>query len=134
MKIIALLAFLFVTLSVASGQNLIGYRYDEIRKFMKENDRNMNFVKVTNSKFLYLKYSDNSDSQTLLFFLSPDSVCKSVRISYDPVSKKEKIKQFNALYKKIGENRWIDRHGGKDYLIEMKDEKWSGIINIGPYK
>lgn len=134
MKIIALLAFFFVTGSVTSGQNLIGYKNDEIRKFMKENNRNMNFVKVTNDKFLYLKYSDNSDSQTLLFFLSPDSVCKSIRIICDQGSKKDKVKQFNTLYKKSGENKWIDRRGGKDYLVEIKDEKWSSIITIEPFK
>jgi hypothetical protein len=134
MKIIASLAFLIVTGSVTFGQNLIGYRNDEIRKFMKENNRNMNFVKVTNNKFLYLKYTDNSDSQTLLFFLSPDSVCKSVRIICDQDSKKDKVKQFNTLYKKSGENKWIDRRGGKDYLVEIKDGKWSSIITIEPFK
>ena len=94
----------------------------------------MNFVKVTNNKFLYLKYTDNSDSQTLLFFLSPDSVCKSVRIICDQGSKKDKVKQFNTLYKKSGENKWIDRRGGKDYLVEIKDGKWSSIITIEPSK
>ena len=33
-----------------------------------------------------------------------------------------------------GNNRWIDRHGGNNYVIEIKDEKWSGIISINADK
>ncbi len=134
MKIISLLAFIIVMGSVSYGQNLIGYNDYEIRKLMKENKRDMNFEKVINNKFIYLKYSDNSDSQTILFFLSPDSVCKNVRIICDKGIKAEKVKEFNQLYKKNGDNKWIDRKGRKDYLIEIKDEKWSTVITIEPGK
>jgi hypothetical protein len=134
MKIIALLALYFVTGSVTFSQNLIGFRNDEIKRFMIENNSNMNFVKVTNNKFHYLKYSDNSDSQTLLFFLNTDSICKSIRIICDSGTKNEKVKQFDSLYKKSGENKWIDSRGGKNFLVEIKDEKWSSIITIEPYK
>jgi hypothetical protein len=134
MKILTLLAFIIVMGSVSYGQNLIGYNDYEIRKFMKENKRDMNFEKVKNNKFIYLKYSDNSESQTIIFFLSPDSVCKNVRIICDKGVKSEKVKEFNQLYKKNGDNKWIDRQGRKDYLIEIKDEKWSTVITIEPGK
>ncbi len=94
----------------------------------------MSFNNVTNSKFKYLKYSDSSDSQTLLFFLNPDSVCKSVRMICDVSIKAEKVKEFDLIYKKSCENSWIDKRDGKDYLIEIRDEKWSCIITIEPYK
>ena len=58
----------------------------------------MNFNNVVNSKFRYLKYSDNSENQTLLFFLNPDSVCKSVRMICDMSMKTRKIKEFNSHY------------------------------------
>ena len=90
MKIITLSAFLILTCYFVNGQNLIGYNGKEIRKYMKENRRDMNFENVTNNKFKYLKYSDSSDSQTFLFFLNPDSVCKSVRIICDAGVKAEK--------------------------------------------
>lgn len=134
MKIITILAFVIVIGSVSYGQNLIGYNDYEIRKFMKENKKEMNFEKVTNNKFIYLKYSDNSESQTILFFLSPDSVCKNVRIICDKSVKAEKVKEFNQLYKKNGDNKWIDKQGRKDCLIEIKDEKWSTVITIEPGK
>ena len=134
MKIITLSAILILTCICTQGQNLIGYKDKEIRKYMKENRKEMNFNNVINSKFKYLKYSDNPDSQTVLFFLNPDSVCKSVRIICDISMKAEKVKEFNSIYKKSGENRWIDKRDGKDYLIEIKDEKWSCIITIEPDK
>ena len=134
MKIITLMSFIIVMGSAGYGQNLIGYNDYEIRKFMKENKSDMNFNKVTNNKFIYLKYSDNSDSQTILFFLSPDSVCKNIRIICDKAIIPDKVKEFNKLYKKNGDNKWVDRHGRKDYLIEIKDEKWSGVITIEPGK
>jgi hypothetical protein len=116
------------------SQNLIGYKYPDIKKYMKENHKEMSFNNVTNSTFKYLKYSDSSDSQTLLFFLNSDSVCRSVRMICDGRIKAQKAEEFNSSYKRSGENRWIDSHDGKDYLIEIKDEKWYYIITIEPDK
>jgi hypothetical protein len=114
------------------GQNLIGYSGREIRNYMKEHRIEMNFNTVINNKFKYLKYSDNSDSQTLLFFLNPDSVCQSVRLVCDRRVKEDKVKEFNSIYKKSGENRWVDNRDGKEYLIQIKEEEWSCIITIEP--
>jgi hypothetical protein len=101
---------------------------------MKENRRDMSSEKVTNNRYKYLKYSDSSDSQTFLFFLNPDSVCKSVRMICNVSIKAEKVKEFDSIYKKSGEYRWIDKREGKDYLIEIRNEKWSCIIIIEPDK
>jgi hypothetical protein len=133
MKIFVLFAFLTVS-GLLSGQNLIGYKDFEIRKFMKENKGEMNLNKVTNDRFNYLKYTDNSDSQTILFFLSKDTVCTGIRIICDQGEKNNKVKEYNGTYKKNGDNKWIDRRNGKDYLIEIKDEKWSSVITIESIK
>jgi hypothetical protein len=101
---------------------------------MKENQSEMNINSVINKKFSYLKYSDYSDNQTMLFFLNSDSVCKSVRIICDASLKSKKEKEFNSLYLKSGENRWIDKRNGKDYLIEIMDGIWSCVISIEPSK
>jgi len=129
MKIFTLFAFLTFS-GLLSGQNLIGYKDSEIRKFMKENKGEMNLNKVINDRFNYLKYTDNSDSQTILFFLNRDTVCNSIRIICDQGEKYSKIKEYNAAYKKDGENKWIDRRNGKEYHIEIKDEEWSSVITI----
>jgi len=94
----------------------------------------MNLTNVTNDRFKYLKYSDNYDNQTLLFFLTSDSVCKSIRVICDRSIKSEKVKEFNTIYSKKDEGTWIDKREGKNYLIEIKDEEWSCIITIEPEK
>lgn len=134
MKVFMLLAFFFASGTVAPAQNLIGYKDDEIRKFIRENRKDLNFERINNSSFMYLKYTDNFDSQTLLFFLNRDSVCHSVRIICDQSVKAEKIKEFDANFIKSSENRWIDRHNGNDYVIEVKDEKWASVITMEPFK
>jgi hypothetical protein len=97
---------------------------------MKMNRSEMNYNNVVNSKFSYLKYSDSSESQTILFFLSGDSVCRSVRIVCDKNLMPLKLKELNSQYVKNGDNKWIDKHGGKSYIIELKNGNWSCIISI----
>ncbi len=94
----------------------------------------MAFEKVVNPNFRYLKFSDNSDSHTIIFFLGPDSVCKSERLIFNKGIKAEKIKEFNTFYVAHGENSWIDKRPGSDYLIELKDEPWYFEVTITPDK
>ena len=130
MKVITFNIILMLSVTGTFGQNLIGFNNREIKEYMKEHHKDMNFNKVTNNKFKYLKYSDNFDSQTLLFFLNADSVCQTVRLICDQRVKGDKIKEFNSIYNKSGENRWIDTREGKNYLIEIRDEQWSSVITF----
>jgi hypothetical protein len=118
----------------AQSQNLIGYRQNEIMKYMNEKHREMNYNNVVNSEFNYLKYSDNSEDQTVLFFMNTDSVCKSVRIICDISMKNQKIDEFNSQYDKSGNNTWIEKKDGKDYIIKIIEGKWSCVISIEPEK
>jgi hypothetical protein len=130
MKIITLSAALILICICTQSQNLIGYNENEIMKYMKENHSDMNYNNVVNSKFSYLKYSDSSENQTFLFFLNPDSVCRSVRIICDINMKSQKVREFDSKYMKRGENKWIDRRGGKNYFIELMEGEWSCVISI----
>jgi hypothetical protein len=130
MKIITLSAALILICIFTNSQNLIGYKENDIMKYMKENHNDMNYNNVVNSKFSYLKYSDSSENQTFLFFLNPDSVCRSVRIICDINMKSQKVKEFDSKYMKRGENKWIDRREGKNYFIELMEGEWSCVISI----
>jgi len=90
----------------------------------------MNYNNVVNRTYSYLKYSDNSGNQTVLFFLTPDSVCKSVRIICDINMKAQKINEYNSQYTKRGEDQWMEKRNGKVYLIELMEGKWSCVISI----
>lgn len=134
MKIITLSAALMFTCIYAHSQNLIGYNPKEIQKYVKENHSEMNYNNVVNSKFSYLKYSDNSENETMLFFLNPDSICRSVRIICDVTMKSRKVKELNSQYIKSGANKWIDKRAGKEYLIELMEGKWTCVISINSEK
>jgi hypothetical protein len=114
----------------AHGQNLIGYRGNDILRYMKKNHKEMNLNNVVNSKFSYLKYSDNSESQTILFFLNADSLCRNERIVCDKSIRSLKLKEFDSKYLKNGDNKWTDKRDGKTYKIEMSDGEWSCVISI----
>jgi|WetSurMetagenome_2_1015567.scaffolds.fasta_scaffold332731_2 hypothetical protein len=125
------LNLIFVLLCISlNGQNLIGYHSVDIQKYMREKKSGMNSVKVVNVSYKYLKYTDNSDSQTIFFFLNNDSICTSERIICSQETKPELIKEFNSKYKKNSDNIWIDRYNDKNYLIKMNDEKWSCTFTI----
>ncbi len=131
MRSIAFLIILFLTLNCLSGQNLVDYKARDIIKYMNENHKEMQNINVSNKMYKYLKYSDNYNTQTLLFFLTPDSVCNHIRIICDPMIKKDKVGEFNSLYKRIDDLKWIDKRKDKEYLIEMTDEQWSFVVSIG---
>jgi hypothetical protein len=122
--LLAMISFLI------SGQNLIGYSDAEIRKFMKENHKEMTCNEVKNSMFKYLKYSDDNDSQTLLFFLNDKSVCKNIKLICDRSLKTQKMKELDEIYRKKGVNQWVDRRNGKKYTVELNDEKWAFTVTF----
>ena len=127
--LLSVFALLFLYCGLISGQNLIGYNGREIRKFMTEHMKDMHFNTVRNSQFRYLKYSDSYEMQTLLFFLTPDSVCSSIRLVCDRALKAEKLMELDAKYVRLGRNSWRDSHGGRQYLIKFTDEEWSCTIS-----
>ena len=130
MKVITLSAALVLICITADSQNLIGYKAEDIIKYMKVNRKEMNYNDVVNNKFSYLKYSDNLENQTILFFLGPDAVCKSERIICDISLKSSKVREYNSQYKPIGQNKWVDRRGDKTYIVELLDGKWSCVVSI----
>lgn len=122
---------LFLVSINLDGQNLIGLNEKEIRQYMSENQKGLTFQNFTNNTtFKYLKYIDKAEAETLLFFFNDQYVCKTVRLVCDKSLTEEKIKECNSLYKKTGDNRWIETKNGKNYLIEMKEEEWSFNVTI----
>jgi hypothetical protein len=134
LSIVALLSFLAFFGNNVSGQNLIGYNYKEIRNYMKENRSDMSMNRVVNNVYRYLKFSDYAETQTILFFLTPDSICSGVRVIFESTMVKEKVKELNSQFKKINDYAWIDNHSGKNYLVKLTEDKWSCTISYEPEK
>jgi len=139
MKAIYSLLFIIIISSSpdSRGQNLIGYKIRDIQKYMKENQKSMVYQNLTfNNTFRYLKYVNREQTQTLFFFLSADSVCRSVRLVCDKTLRSQKVAELNSKYRPVGENIWEEERDGKKYNIELKDEEWTFniSINIKPVK
>lgn len=132
MKTGILITFLALASMGVSAQNLIGLKGKEIKVYMKENRKDLNYNSVKNSSFSYLKYSDGQESQTVLFFLDKDSVCNRIRIVCDQMVKLQKVKEYDSLFQKKGPNVWLETKKGKKFRIEIKDEEWTSVINIVP--
>jgi hypothetical protein len=114
-----------------NGQNLIGCNEKEIRQYMADKEKNMAYQNfINNSTFKYLKYIDKDETETMLFFMNEQLICKSIRVICDKSLKSEKIKEYNSLYKKSGENQWTETKSGKNYLIELKEDEWSFNVTI----
>ena len=122
---------LFLISMNLNGQNLIGYSEKEIRQYMTDNQKNMKFQNfINNSTFKYLKYSDNDETVTALFFMNDQLLCKSVRYICDKSLKTAKTKELNTLYKKVSDNEWVEIKNGKNYKIDMKEDEWSFNVSI----
>lgn len=130
MKIISLSSLLLFLCIHIQSQNVIGFDHKEIMKYMKENCSEMNFNKVVNNKYNYLKYSDNEENQTFLFFLDSDSICRHIRIICDRGLKDQKTREFNTIYVRSGENEWTEKKNGKEFIIQVLDNKWSFVVSI----
>jgi hypothetical protein len=130
MKASGVLFTLFLCMNI-SAQNLLGYKVSDIKKYMNENQKSMAFQGLTfNNTFKYAKYADKDGNQTTLFFFTTDSVCKGIRMICDKSIEPAMIQDLNSKYKKEGNNTWIEKKGGINYIIELREEEWSFNVTI----
>jgi folate-binding Fe-S cluster repair protein YgfZ len=114
-----------------SAQNLLGYRPNDIKKYMKENQETMEFQSLTfNNTFKYAKYADKDGNQTTLFFFTADSICKGIRMICDKSIEPAMIKDLDSKYKKTANNTWTESKNGTNYIIELREEEWSFNVTI----
>lgn len=132
---IILLAIIMIVLPVnLTGQNLLGFKADEIAEYIREHHSNL--VRDDNSRneyYDYLKYTDGtSGTTTVYFFLSEDNRCKRVKRIHVHSLKDEVIKEMDSLYTRKGDNVWADEKKDNRALIRLIDEEWFFTVNIEP--
>ena len=77
-----------------------------------------------NNSFNYLKYVDNLEQQTWLFFLDDNDYCKSSKLVCDYVLLDEKIAELNKSYLKTGSLSWSYEHNNSSFDVTLKKEEW----------
>ncbi len=131
MKIFLVPVLAFLLSVSAFGQNLIGQSEKSIKKFMKENYPTHSLqTGVVNEAYKYLKYVDEEDAETMIFFLDNKMVCSAVKLVCDNSIKSSKITEMDAKYTRSGITSWREEKKGKRYLIELINDQWFFTINI----
>lgn len=117
----------------ASSQHFIGMHSEAIKEIMDEDHSDFNednsFV---NKSFNYLKFVDNLEQQTWLFFLDDNDYCKSSKLVCDYLLLDDKIAELNDTYKKNGNLAWSYQQNDKSFSVTLKKEEWFFSILTKP--
>jgi hypothetical protein len=98
---------------------------DEIVKVMNENNPGFDLDEgVVNTAYKYLKYVDNNNEETWLFFLSVENICTHMKLMSDYSNLEIRKNELDKVYKPAGENKWIFVNKGIAYVVELKKEEW----------
>jgi hypothetical protein len=122
--------FLFVMISCAElnysqAQNYIGLTKDEIMKEMDLSYKNFKLnTNTVNPYYKYLKYENEIDEITILFFLSDDDVCTMVRKMCDYANINEELDALNQNCSKISKDAWSCSSKGKMYQVSLEEGEW----------
>jgi len=120
----------------ASGQNLLGYKPEQIKEYFELNDPGMILDKsFRNDTYKYLKFIDLEDElRTVLVFLSDKDRCKSVKAMYDLSLENEILEGLNKNYSKSDNNTWLDNSSKKKAVITYNKDDWFITVIYKPKK
>lgn len=125
MKKIIVLLFIVVSGLSVLGQNFVGRHKLEIKKEMKENQKDFYFSKEVLGKSNFIKYEDFDGYRTFLFVLNDDGYCKYQMQMCDYGLLKRTIDTLNKNYEYKEDLTWYDYKSGKqNYVIKIKKEDW----------
>ena len=130
MKIIIISFFVVFLNTALYSQKFIGFSEKDIKKQMDTDRPGFNIQNDNNLYFKYLKYVNNENTETILFFLSDKLLCTEIRIICDLSMKSQMLKELDSTYTKQNDNTWIENKNRNNYLIELNDEEWFFSINI----
>lgn len=115
------------------AQNFIGMDKEDIKEEMNTRFKNFRLnTSTVNHAYNYLKYEDNINEITILFFLSSDDKCKLVRKMYDYSNINDVVKELNSSYKAKGKDHWIYMDKGKEYDVDLTEGDWFFTVTIKP--
>jgi len=122
--------FLLSGLSEIGAQNYIGMNKDEIIVDMNTLHKSFKLnTSAVNPYYKYLKFEDNINEITILFFLSENDKCTLVRKMCDYANINDEIEDLNKKYKKLGKNKWNYSVKGKIYTVTLEESEWYFTIS-----
>jgi hypothetical protein len=107
------------------GQPLVGMKKADILTYMKHNEPNFALDDgIVNAKYVYLKYYDKTNEETILCFLAENEICNLLRRMSDYSNLDPTVKKLDKEYKKIDKDKWSYFINKDEFVIELKREKW----------
>lgn len=125
-RLLFILSMLIVqTGFVGDAPGFIGMHKNEIIEAMKKEHRD--FVRddtFVNRSFNYLKFVDRYGERTLLFFLSDEDFCTSIRLMCDYADIDVTLNELNSSFHKLNDSTWMNSGNGDHYRISLKKGEW----------
>ncbi|HHJ09265.1 MAG TPA: hypothetical protein ENK25_00030 [Bacteroidetes bacterium] len=125
----------FFLLLVLPGpaQNFIGRKAEEIRKYMTTEQNNFSLDETTvNKVYKYLKYVDEMETRTALYFLSDDDVCTWYKVVYDNDLLPSVIAGLDSTCRKVSDTLWLEKSGENTCQKILKRQDWFFTVITKP--
>ena len=120
-------------LGVIQAQNMIGLDKEEIMDEMNTRFKTFKLnTSTVNHTYKYLKYEDNINEITILFFLSDNDKCTLIRKMYDYSNINDVLKDLNGNYKSDGKNKWTYSDHGNHYVVDLSEGEWFFTVTVKP--
>lgn len=121
-----ILVILCILINGSHAQHFIGKHKDEIKVMMKESKTEFRLDRsMINPVYNYLKYTDEYDEQTLLYFLDDNDYCITSKLMCDYALLNKIINNLNETYTSTNnKNEWMYTIDDEKYIINLYEEKW----------
>ncbi len=123
--LIILISFFCLTTSQVIGQEFVGMHADSVKQLMRASHKDFSLnTSSINKYYHYLKYEDRIGTQTFLFFLDEENICKFYKQIFDYSLQKKVIKDLNRRFVNSGDTLWTHEADMRIVSKKLKKTEW----------
>lgn len=113
------------------SSSYIGKHKEEIKKIMLENHRTLRLNSSNvNEKYNYLKYEDQINEITVLFFLSDSNTCKRIRLMSAYSNINYILDDLNNNYEEFTRNKWHYSSNENEFAVILEEGDWFFTVTV----
>ncbi len=113
------------------SSNYMGMPMEEIKKNMLEKHRTLRLNSSTkNEKYNYLKYEDQINEITVLFFLNDNNTCKRIRLMSDYSNINDILEDLNSNYEEIARDKWQYSADSNEFAVILDKGDWFFTVTV----
>ena len=120
-----IIAIFLLPAYAGTAQDFVGMQAKEIKEHMHTHRKDFALDETTvNKVYRYLKYVDDMETRTILFFLSDSDICTWYKIIYDNDFLTPVVQQLDSTCRKISDTLWLEEIDGYTYQKELRRLEW----------